>query len=71
MLKSAPFFPETAVAVESEVLVEAVVLFLQALDKNIRAASASEDRYRIIVPFYSKMGANRQLVMRQDTFNFW
>jgi hypothetical protein len=64
VLKSAPFFPEMAVAAESEVLVEAVVLFLQALHKNIRAANASEDRYRIIVPFYSKMGANRQLVAR-------
>jgi hypothetical protein len=76
--KSAPFLPVAAAAV-SEVfaavvsaafLVE-VTLFLQEPHKKMTAASAGKDRNRIIVPIYSKLGANRQLVVLSGAFNFW
>ena len=69
MLKSAPFLPVAAAV--SDALVEDVTLFLQAPHKKTTAAMAGKDRNRIIVPIYSKLGANRQLVMVSGAFNFW
>src|SRR5713226_3268078 len=77
--KSAPFLAvvaaatvsEVFVALESEAFVEEVTFFLQAPHKKMTAASAGKDRNRIIVPIYSKLGANRQLVMVSGAFNFF
>jgi hypothetical protein len=77
--KSAPFLSVVAaaavseifVALESEAFAEEVTLFLQEPHKKTTAASAGKDRNRIIVAIYSKLGANRQLVMVSGAFNFW
>jgi O-antigen ligase len=68
VLKSAPFLP-VAAAVVSEVVM-GVALFLQEPHNKTTAASAGKDRNRIIVPIYSKMGANRQPVAAFCAFNF-
>jgi hypothetical protein len=66
VLKSAPFLPVAAAV--SEALVDDVTLFLQAPNKKTTAVNAGKDRNRIIVPIYSKLGANRQLVMVSGAF---
>src|SRR5258708_3273428 len=76
VLKSAPFLPVTAAAVSETVLplvsevVVAVALFFQAPHKKINTARGGKGRNRIIVPIYSKLGANRQPVVLSCAFNF-
>jgi hypothetical protein len=68
VLKSAPFLPVGVAEVVSEAFVEDVTLFLQAPHKKMTAASAGKDRNRIMVSLYSKMGANRQLIIVTGAF---